>query len=79
MDSNKSKGKTPLSDEQIKEIIQKKELQDTEMLEVIQCYLFDKTGDTIYIKNPIDYTNAKLMIIAFDKASSYFFKKYKMD
>jgi hypothetical protein len=67
----------PLSDEQIKEIIQKKELQDTEMLEVIQSYLYEKTGDKIYISRPVNYTNAHLMLIAFEKASSYYLNKWK--
>ncbi len=66
-----------LSDEKIKEIILKKELQDLEMLEVIQSYLYEKTGQNIYLKQPMNLVNTQLMLIAFDKATEFYLKKYE--
>ena len=67
-----------LTQDEIKELIQKETPTEIQMCKVIQNYLYLKTKDKIYIKNPISYTSNKLMRTAYTKAVNYFTIKYKI-
>ncbi len=68
-----------LEESEIKEILEKDKPTDTQILKVIQNYLYQKTKDKIYIRNPITYTSDTLMFKALNKAREYFNKKYKIN
>lgn len=62
-----------LSKEQAKEICLKERLQDVEMLEVIQYYIYEKKGvDPGTIQRPRTLMQISLMNKAFNSAMNYY-------
>ena len=67
-----------LTDIELKNIINKSNLTDMEMLEIIRRYIYDmKNTDIGTINQPIDFHSLPLMDIAYSTACMYYFNKFK--
>jgi hypothetical protein len=61
-----------ITKEQAVEICKQTRLQDTDMLLVIQRYIYDKKGVTVKINRPNNLVDAQLMNIAFESSCNYY-------
>jgi len=67
-----------ITNEEIREIIEKVELSDIEQLDVIRRYIYDKKNiDVGKINRPGDIVQLQLMGIAYNSALEYYFKELK--
>ncbi len=65
-----------MTQEQIQAVISNPNLQDLQMIEIIEQYIFDRTGVKPQIERPKDFGNIQLMLVAFDRAAQYYTKKF---
>jgi hypothetical protein len=61
-----------ITKEQAVEICKQTRLQDTQMLLVIERYIYDKKGVTVKINRPNNIVDAQLMNIAFESSCNYY-------
>jgi hypothetical protein len=61
-----------ITKEQAVEICKQTRLQDTQMLLVIERYIYDKKGVTVKINRPNNLVDAQLMNIAFESSCNYY-------
>jgi hypothetical protein len=61
-----------ITKEQAVEMCKQTRLQDTDMLLVIQRYIYDKKGVTVKINRPNNLVDAQLMNIAFESSCNYY-------
>jgi hypothetical protein len=61
-----------ITKEQAVEICKQTRLQDTDMLLVIERYIYDKKGVTVKINRPNNLVDAQLMNIAFESSCNYY-------
>jgi len=61
-----------ITKEQAVEMCKQTRLQDTQMLLVIERYIYDKKGVTVKINRPNNIVDAQLMNIAFESSCNYY-------
>jgi hypothetical protein len=61
-----------ITKEQAVEMCKQTRLQDTQMLLVIERYIYDKKGVTVKINRPNNLVDAQLMNIAFESSCNYY-------
>lgn len=66
-----------LEDDQIKELIRKREFTTKETLDLIESYVFEIKGKKLSeLQAPKDFVNTSLMLIAQNKCIQYYTDKF---